>query len=212
MLNVVSTLLRKKTSLRRYTLFLSLMVFLLSLFNLEMINCCCGSVAQSCPISVAPWTATCRASLSFIISWPWLKFTSIESLMLSNHFTLCFLLPSIFQASGWRAKELALHIRWWNYWSFSFSISPSSEYSGLIFFRTDVLAVQGTLMSLLQHHNSKEWVLWCSAFFMVQLSQQYMITGKTIALTIRTFARKVMFLLFNTSGLSWIFFQDASIF
>ena len=100
MLNVVSTLLRKKTSLRRYTLFLSLMVFLLSLFNLEMINCCCGSVAQSCPISVAPWTATCRASLSFIISWPWLKFMSIESLMLSNHFTLCFLLPSIFQASG----------------------------------------------------------------------------------------------------------------
>ena len=105
-----------------------------------------------------------------------------------------------FSASGSFLKELVLHIRWTKYWSFSFSISPSNDYSGLISFRTDwldLLAIQGTLKSLLQHHSSKASVLQCSAFFMVQLSHPYMTTGKTIALTRRSFVGKVMSLLFN---------------
>ena len=111
------------------------------------------------------------------------------------------LLPSIFPSIRVFSKELALHIRWPKFWNFSFSISPSNEYSGLISFRIDwfdLLAVQGTLKSLLQHHSSKASILWCSGFFMVHLSHPYMTTGKTIALTRRTFVSKVMSLLFNT--------------
>ena len=123
--------------------------------------------------------------------------------MPSNHLTLCcpVLLPlSIFPSIRVFSNELVLHIRWPKYWSFSFSISPSNEYSGLISFRLDwldLLAVQGSLKSLLQHHSSKISMLWHSAFFIVQLSHPYMTTGKTIALTRRTFVGKVMSLLFN---------------
>ena len=127
---------------------------------------------------------------------------SIESVMPSNHLILChpLLLPSIFPSIRVFANESLLHIRWPNYWSFSFTISPSNEYSGLISFRMDwldLLAVQGTLKSLLQYHHSKASLLWCSAFFVVQLSHPYMTPGKTIALTRWTFVGKVMFLLFN---------------
>ena len=128
---------------------------------------------------------------------------SIESVMPSNHLILCrplLLLPSIFPSIRVFSNESALHIRWPEYWSFSFSISPSNEHSGLITFRMDwldLLAVQGTLKSLLQHHSSKASILQHSAFFIVQLSHPYMTTGKTIALTRRTFVGKVMSLLFN---------------
>ena len=128
---------------------------------------------------------------------------SIESVMPSNHLILCRPLlfpPSIFPSIRVFSRESVLHIRWPKYWSFSFSISPSNEYSGLISFRIDrfyLLAVQGTLKSLLQHHSSKASVLWRSAFFMVQLSHLHMTTGKTIALTRRTFVVKEMSLLFN---------------
>ena len=123
--------------------------------------------------------------------------------MLSNRFILChplLLLPSVFPSITVFSNELALHIRWPKYWSFSFSISLSSEYSGLISFRidwSDLLAVQGTLKSLLQHHNSKASVLQCSVFFIVQLTHPYMTTGKTIALTRWTFVSKMMSLLLN---------------
>ena len=128
---------------------------------------------------------------------------SIESVMLSNHLILCrsiFLPPSIFPSIRVFSNESVLHIRWPKDWSFSFNISPSNEYSGLISFRIDwldLLAVQGTLKSLLQHHNSKASILWHSAFFMVQLSHLYMTTGKTIALTRWAFVGNVMSLLFN---------------
>ena len=126
---------------------------------------------------------------------------SIELVMPSNNFILCCpLLPSIFPSIRVFSNESALHIRWPKSWSFNFSISPSNEYSGLISFRIDwldLLAVQGTLKSLLQHHSSKASILWLSAFFIVQLSHPYMTTGKTIALTRRNFVGKVMSLLFN---------------
>ena len=128
---------------------------------------------------------------------------SIELVLPSNHLILyhpLLLLPSIFPSIRNFSKESVLHVRWPKYWSFSFSISPSNEYSGLISFRIDwwdLLAVQGTLKSLLQHHSSKASILQRSAFFMVQLSHPYMTTGKTIALTRRTFVGKVMSLLFN---------------
>ena len=128
---------------------------------------------------------------------------SIESMMSSNHLSLCcplHLLPSIFSSIRVFSNESVLHIKWQKYWSFSFSISPSNEYSGLISFRMDwldLLAVQGTLKSLLQHHSSKASILWRSAFFIVQLSHPYMTTGKTIAWTRWTFVGKVMSLLFN---------------
>ena len=128
---------------------------------------------------------------------------SIESMMSSNCLTLChplLLLPSVFPNIKVFSSESALCIRWPKDWSFSFSISPSNEYSGLISFRTDwldLLAIQATLKSLLQHHSSKASVPWCSAFFMIQLSHPYMTTGKTIALTIQTFVGNVMSLLFN---------------
>ena len=128
---------------------------------------------------------------------------SIESVMLSNHIILCcplLLLPSIFPSIGVFSNKSFLHIREPKFWSFSFSISPSNEYSGLLSFRVnwfDLLAVQGSLKSLLQHHSSKASVLWCSALFMVQLSHLYMTTGKTTALIIWTFVGKVMSLLSN---------------
>ena len=144
---------------------------------------------------IDPWTAARQASLSS------LKLMSIELMMPSNHLTFChplLLLPSIFPSIRVFSNKSALHIRWPKDWSFS--ISPSSEYSGLISFRIDwidLLAVQGTLKSLLQHHSSKASILWHSAFFMVQLSHPYMTTAKTIALIIRKFVSKVMSLLFN---------------
>ena len=131
----------------------------------------------------------CWASLSFTVSWSLLKFMSIELVMSSNHLILCHPLlfpPSIFPSIRVFSSESTLHIRWPNYWSFSFSISLFNEYSGLISFkmdRLDLLAVQGTLKSLLQYHSSKASILWHSAFFIVQLSHPYMTTGKTIALT-----------------------------
>ena len=135
-----------------------------------------------------PWTAACQASLSIINSRSLLRLMSIESVMPSNHLILCcpLLLPPIFLSIRVFSNESVLCIRWPNYWSFSFSISPSNEYSGLISFRIncfDLLVVQGTLKSLLQHHSSKTSVLEHSAFFLVQLSHPYMNTGKTIALT-----------------------------
>ena len=137
----------------------------------------------------SPWTAAHQASLSSTISWSLLKFTSIESMMPSNHLILCHPLlppPSIFPSIRVFSNELALRIRWPKYWSFSYNISPSNGYSRLMSFRTDwfdLFAVQGTLKSLLQHHSSKTSVLQCSASFMVQLSHPYMTTGKTRALT-----------------------------
>ena len=138
--------------------------------------------------------------------------------MLSNHLILChplLLLPSIFPSIRVFSNESALHIRWPKYWSFSFSISPSSEYSGLISFRVDgliLLAVQGTLRSLLQHHSSEASILWHSAFFIVQLSHPYMTTGKTIALTKGIFASKLMSLIFKCCiGWPHFFFQGESV-
>ena len=150
---------------------------------------------------MTPWTAAHQASLSFTISQSLLKFIFIESVMLSNHLILChplLLLPSIFLIIRVFSNESALRIRWPKYWSFSFTISPSNEYSGLISFRIDwfdLFAVQGTLKSLLQHHNSKASILRRSVFLMVQLSYLYMTTGKTVALTIQTFVSKVMSLI-----------------
>ena len=134
--------------------------------------------------SVTPWTAACQASLSITNSRSLLKFMSIELVMASNHLILChplLLLPSIFPSIRVFSNKSALCIRWPKYWSFSFSISPSNENPGIISFRMDrldLLAVQGTLKSLLQHHSSKASILWHSAFFTVQLSHPYMPTGK----------------------------------
>ena len=152
---------------------------------------------------MTPWTAALQASLSFTNSKSLLKLVSIESVMPSNHLILChplLPLPSIFLSVRVFSNESALCIRWPKYWSFSFSISPSNEYSELISFRIDwfdLLSVSGTLKSLLQHYDLKASILWCSAFFMVQLSHLYMTTGKTIALTLWTFVSKVMSLFFN---------------
>ena len=145
---------------------------------------------------VTAWTAAHHASLSITNSQSLLKLMSIESVMSSNHLILCrplLLLPSIFPSIRVFSNESALCIRWPKYWSFSFSISPSNEHPGLISFRMDwlgLLAVQGTLKSLLQHHSSKVSILRCSAFFIVQLSHPYMTTGKTIALTRQTLLAK----------------------
>ena len=153
--------------------------------------------------SATLWTAACPASLSFTNSQSLLKFTSIKSVMPSNHLILCrplLLWPSVLPSIRVFSNESVFHIRWPKDWIFSFSISPSNEYSGLISFRNDwldLLAVQGTLKSLLQHHCSKASILWHSAFFIVQLPHPYMTTGKTIALTRWTFVTKVTSLLFN---------------
>ena len=146
-------------------------------------------VARSCLTLCDPWTAACQASLSIINSQSLLKLMSIELVMPLNQLILChppLLPPSIFPSIRVFSNESALHIRWPKYQSFSFNISPSNEHSGLISFRMnwlDLLAAQGTLKSLLQHHSSKASLLWHSAFFIVQLSHPYMTTGKTIALT-----------------------------
>ena len=150
-----------------------------------------------------PCAAACLASLSITNSWSLLRLMSIESVMPSNLLILrhpLLLPPSIFPSIRVFSNESVLHIRWPKYWSFSFSISPSNEYSGLISFWMDwldLLAVQGTLKSLLQHHRLKASILWCSAFFIIQFSHPYMTTGKTIALTRWTFVGKVMSLLLN---------------
>ena len=150
---------------------------------------------------MTPWNVARQASLSFTISWSLLKLMSITSVMLSNHLIPCcpLLLPSVFPSIRIFSNELVLYTRWPKYWCFSFSISPSSEYSGLISFGIDwfdLLAVQ-RIKSLLQHHSAKASLLWRSAFFMVQFSHSYTTTGKNITLTTRTFVGKVMSLLFN---------------
>ena len=159
---------------------------------------------------MTPWTTAHQASLSFTISWSLLKLMSVESVMPSNHLILChpllllchplLLLRSIIPSIRVFSNKSVLRIRWPKYWSFSFSISPSNEHPGLISFRVDwldLLTVQGTLKSLLQHHSSKASILQHSAFFIVQLSHPYMTTGKTIALTRWTFIGTVMPLLFS---------------
>ena len=165
---------------------------------------------------MTPWTTARQASLSITNSRSLLKLMSIESVMPSNHLILCrplLLLPSIFPSIRVFSNESALHIRWPKYWSFSFNISPSNEHPGLISFRMDrldLLVVQGTLNSLLQHHSSKASILWHSAFFIVQPSHPYTTTGKTIALTRWTFVGKVMSLLFNMLSMLVITFLPRS--
>ena len=152
----------------------------------SLIGCFCCSVSQSCPTLRDPWT---EASLSFTSSWSLPKLISIESTMPFNHLILCcpvLLLPSVFPTIRVFSNELALCIRWPKYWSFSSNVSLSNQYLGFISFRIDwfdLLAVQGTLKSLLQQHSSKASILQCSVFFMVQLSHPYMTAGKTVALT-----------------------------
>ena len=172
----------------------------------ELCDCTQFSSVQSLScvwLFATPWTAAHQASLCITNSWSLTELMSIELVMPSNHLILCrplLLLPSMFPSIRVFSNESALCIRWPKYWSFSFNISPSNEHPGLISFRMDwldLLAVQGTLKSLLQHHSSKASILQSSAFFLVQLSHPYMTTGKTIALTRRTFVDKVMSLLFN---------------
>jgi len=154
-------------------------------FSKEDIQLSCSVVSDS----VTPWTAARQASLSITNSWSPLKPMSIGSVMPSSHLILChplYLMPSIFSSIRIFSNESALRIRWLKDWSFSFNISPSNEHTGLISFRMDwldLIAVPGTLKSLLQHHSWKTSILWCSAFFIVQLSHPYMTNGKTIALT-----------------------------
>ena len=161
---------------------------------------------------VTPWTTARQVSLSITNSRSLPKLMSIESVMPSNHLILCcplLLLPSIFPSIRVLSNESVLHIKWPKYWSFSFSISPSNEYSGLISFRMDwldLLAVQGTLKSLLQHYSSEALILRCSTFFIVQLSHPYMTTGKAMALTWWTSFGKVMSLLFNMLSKFLLFF------
>ena len=165
---------------------------------------------------VTPWTAAWQASLSITNSWSLPKLMSIEMVIPSNHLIFChplLLPPSIFPSIRVFSNESVLHIRWPKYWSFSFSISPSNEYSGLISFKMDwlyLLVVQGTLKSLLQHHSSKASVLQCSAFFILQLSHPCMTIETTIALTRRTFAGKIMSLLFNMLSMLVITFHPRS--
>ena len=169
--------------------------------------------------SLQPHELQCQVYLSMTNSQSLLKLMFIESVMPSNHLILCchlLLLPSIFSSIRVFSNESALCIRWPNYWSFSFSISPSNEYSGLISFRMDwldLLAVQGTLKSFLEHHSSEASILWCSVLFIVQLSHPHVTTGKTIALTRWTFASKIMScFLICYLGWSQLFFQGASVF
>ena len=180
-----------------------------------------SSVAQSCPTLCDPmnrWIAACQASLSITISQSSLRLTSIESVMPSSHLILgrpLLLLPPVPPSIRVFSNESALRMRCPKYWSFSFSIILSKEIPGLIFRMDwlDFLAVQGTLKSFLQHHSSNASILQRSAFLTVQLSHPYMTTGKTIALTRRTFVGKVMSLLLNIlSGLVILFFQGVSVF
>ena len=166
-----------------------------------------------------PWISAHQASLSITNAQSLPKLMSIGLVIPSNHLILCrplLLLPSIFASIRVISNESALHIRWPKYWSYSFNISPSNEHSGMISFKMDwldLLAVQGTLKSLLQHHSSKASILQRSAFFIVQLSHPYMTTGKTIALSRLTFVGKVMSLLFNMlSRLVMTFLQGVCVF
>ena len=160
---------------------LILLKFLIKQSSIQSLSCV--------QLFVNPWTAIHQASLSITNSWSLLKLMFIESLMPSNHLILChpiLLLPSVFPGIRVFSNESALHIRWPKYWSFSFNISSSKEYSELISFRMDwldLLAVQGTLKSLLQHHSSTTSIIQRSTFFIVQLSYSYTTTGNTIALT-----------------------------
>ena len=153
----------------------------MTLFDIQSVQ-----LLSHVPLFANPWTTTFQASLPITNSWSLPKLRSIVLVMPTNHLILYFpflLPPSIFPSIRVFPKESVLHIRWPKYWSFSFSISPSNEQSRLISFRMDwldLLAVQGTLKSLLQHHSLKASILWCSAFFVVQISQPYMTTGKTI--------------------------------
>ena len=184
-----------------YWLFFTICPFsILPVFALMWSICFLLSQFSCSVVSDSLWPHARQASLSITNSWSILKLMSIESVMPPNHLILChslLLLPSIFRSSRVFSSESVLHIGWPKYWSFSCSISPSNEYSGLTSFRMDLLALQGTLKSLLQHHSAKASILRHSAFFMVQLSYPYMTTGKTIALTRWTFVGKVMSLLFN---------------
>ena len=172
-------------------------------------------MSDSLRLSSTPWTAAHQASMSITNS----EFTQthvhwISDAIQPSHLPF-LLLPSIFPSIRVFSNESVLLIWWPKYWSFSFSISPSNEYSGLISFRMDrldLLAVQGTLKRFLQHHSTKASILQCSAFFIVQLLHPYMITGKTIALTRQTFVGKVMSLLIRCLGWSQFFFQGASVF
>ena len=166
---------------------------------------------------MTPWTAACQASLSISNAWSLLKVISIDSVMPSNLLILChplLLLPSIFPSIRLFSNDSALHFKWPKYWSFSFNISPSNEHSGLIFRMDwlDLLTVQGTLKSLLQHHSSKVSSPWCSAFFILQLSHTHMTTGKTMALRRWSCVRKVMSLLFNMLSRLVIAFFPRNIF
>ena len=186
----------------------------------QLILLCISSVQSLSHVLlfVTPWTVACQASLSITNSWSSSKLMSTESVMPSNNLSLChplLLLPSILPSIRVFSNESVLHIRWPKHWSFNFSISPFNEYSGLIFFRIDwfdLLAVQGMLKSLPQHHSLKASILWQSAFFMVQLPHSHLTTGKTIALTRRTFVSKVMPLFNTLSKLVIDFFQGASVF
>ena len=163
------------------------------------------------------WTVACLALLSSTISCSLPKFMSVELVTLSNHLILChplLLWPAIFPSIKVFSNELAPRIRWPKDWNFSFSISLSNEYLGLISFRTgwfDLLAVQGTLKSLFQHHNLKALIIQCAAFFMIQLSHLYSTTGKAVALSIQTFVDRMMYLLFNSClGLAYLCFAVLS--
>ena len=187
--------------LRISSFHLGYLIFFWTRVQLSTVFSCC-LVAKSCPTLCSSMDCSVAGSSVLRISQRLLKFMSTEPVMLSNHLILChplLLLPSVFPSMRVFSIESALHIRWPKYWSFSFSIRPSNEYSGLTAFRIDwfaLLAIQGTLKSLLQH-NLKASILQHSAFFMVQFSHPYMTTGKTIALTRQTFVGKVMSLLFN---------------
>ena len=183
---------------------MDLLCFIVLLWRLNGIIQCFSSVQLlSCVwLFATPWTAAHQVSLSITNSRSLPKFMSIESVMPSSHLILCqlLLLPPVFPSIRVFSNELALCIRWPKYWGFNFNISPSDEHPRLISFRMDwldLLAVQGTLKSLLQHHSSKASILRRSPFFIVQLSHPYMTAGKTIALTRWTFVDKVMSLLFN---------------
>ena len=172
--------------------------------NLVCLNFQFSSVqfSHSAQSNFLPWTAAKQSSLTITNSQSLVRFMSIRKVMPYNYLTLChpLVLPSIFPSIRVLSNESVLHIRWPKYWSFSFTINPSNQYSGLISFRVDwldTLAVQGTLKSLLQHHSWKVSILWCSSLLIVQLSHPYMTTGKTIALTRKIFVCKVMSLLFN---------------
>jgi len=183
---------------------LSPLVFLKHSFDGHCKRCCC-SVTKSCPalcdpMDYSPPRLPCQ-SVSPRVCSNSCPLSQWCHLTISSSATLLSWKPSVFPSISVFSSKSTLRISWPKYWSFSFSISPSNEYSGLISFRIDwldLLAVQGILKSLHQHHSSKVWILWCSAFFIVQLSYPYMTNGKTIALTLRAFVGKVMFLVFNT--------------